>query len=204
MTSKIEIVGRAASRTGNGFIASLDDNDDVAQIVEQHYDEIVENLLTQHAWKFARRSAQLNQLANAVEKPWAALWQPPNGMLALQYLCDDAGVVVAGWEERDTETGGAIAVLGDYDTVWAVYTYRVPEDRWPADFAKAVQLHLEAAMLAGINEQRDQADKRERRADAVEQKARVRDQRSSSATDANEWDLTRARDRSRSWVSRRA
>lgn len=204
MTSKIEIVRRAASRTGNGYIASLDENDDVAQIVEDHYDEIVETLLTQHAWKFARRSAQISKLADEVEPPWSALWQPPNGMLALQYLVDDFGVTVSGYEERDLANGSAIAVLDDYATIHAVYTYRVPEDRWPADFANVVQLRLEAAMLAGISEQRDQADKRERRADDVEQKARVRDQRSSSATDAAEWDLTRARRRDRSWVSRRA
>lgn len=203
MTSKIEIVRRAASRTGNGFITSLDSNDDVAQIVEDHYEDIVETLLTQHAWKFARRASAIAKLSDTVEKPWDSLWNAPTGMLALQYVVDACANVVD-HEERDSPSGRAIAILQPNPTLTAVYTYRVAEDRFPADFARAVQQHLEAAMLAGIGEQRDQADRREKMAMMTEQKARVRDQRSSSATEADESDLTIARDRRTRWPYRRA
>lgn len=204
MASKIQIISRAASLTGNGPLVSLDDNAQVAQIVEEAYDGLVEALLTQHAWKFARRSASLSRLSATPEKPWSSLWQAPTGMLALHYVLDTTSGLRVDHEERDVSSGRAIAVLGDWTALSAVYTYRVDEGRWPGDFALAVQKHMEAAFLRGINEQRDQADRVERRADAVEQKARVRDQRSSSAVDASEWDLSAARNRLGRWRTGRA
>lgn len=204
MTSKIEIVSRASSATGNGPITSLADNSDVALIVDSHYDAILEAMLTQHAWKFARRTAALTLLADEVETPWDALWQAPTGMLALQYLVDPATGLRIEHEERDLTSGRAFAVLGDFDAITAVFTYHVSEDRFPADFALALQYRLEAVMLSGIAEQRDQANRREQAAFITEQKARVRDQRSSTATDAGEWDLTVARRAGSRWMYARA
>jgi hypothetical protein len=64
-------------------------------------------------------------------------------------------------EERDLPSGRAIAVLATSQQLTAVYTFRVAEDRFPADFAMAVQKRMEAIMLSGIAEQRDQAAGRE-------------------------------------------
>jgi hypothetical protein len=202
-TSKIQIIKRAASATGNGLIVSLDDNSDVAQIVEEHYDGLVESMLTQHAWKFARRTSPLQKLSQAVEPPWNALWQAPSGMLSLHYVADASGIRVD-HEERDLDSGRAIAIQQAYDALTAVFTFRVSEDRFPGDFALALQYRLEAVMLSGIAEQRTEALKREAKAELVEQKARVRDQRASSATDAGEWDLTRARNRRSRWMTARS
>lgn len=203
-SSKIQIVARAAANTGNGLIASLDSNDDVSQIMEAAYDGRVEAMLTQHAWKFARRTAAMTELSTSVELPWTAAWQAPTGMLALQYVVDPASGIIVDHEERDLTSGRAIVVIGDFAALTAVFTYRVTEDRFPGDFCLALQRYLEADLLRGINEQIDQADRRERSAMMLEQRARVRDQRSSSAGDASEWDLTAARSRTSRWVPRRA
>lgn len=202
-TSKIQIISRAASATGNGPLLSVDDNAEIAQLVEEHYEGLVEAMLTQHAWKFARRTAALGKLSTAPEPPWTAIYQAPVGMLALQYVADDSGVPVD-HEERDLTSGRAIAVLGDFGPLTAVFTFRVSEDRFPGDFALALQYRLEAVFLSGISEQRDQANRRENAAALLEQKARVRDQRSSSATDPSEWDLSAARNRRGRWMTRRA
>lgn len=195
MASKIEIVQRAASATGNGFVTSLDDASEISQLVDVHYEGIVEAMLTQHAWKFARRASALSMLSDVPEKPWASLWQAPVGMLALQYVVDTDCVDRVEHEERDIASGRAIAVLDTHTNLTAVYTYRVAEDRWPGDFALAVQYRMEAVFLSALAEQREQAGQREKAALAYEQKARVRDQRSSTATNADEWDLTAARRR---------
>ncbi len=231
-TSKFEIIQRAASRTGNGSLSTLDDDTDVAEIVKQHYDGIVEQMLTQHAWKFARRVAQLAQLNLVPELPWNALYQTPPDCLSLQYV-QTAGAERIDHEERDTSMGRAIAVLlsgcspGQYAAGWsvptmavnvvpgevapvlvttpmspallAVYTARVAEDRFPGDFALALQYRMEAIFYAGISEDQTAAAGRDQMAERVEQKARVRDQRASTPTDPNEWDLTRARRRGSAW-----
>lgn len=193
MASKIEIVQRAAFNTGNGWIASLDAIDDVSQGAAANYEAILEAMLTQHAWKFARRAAAINKLTTVPETPWTALYQAPVGMLSLEYLVDtDSGQRVE-HEERDLASGRAIAVLDNHTNLTCVYTYRVSEDRFPADFALALQYRMEAIFLSGIAEQRTEATSREKAAAMYEQRARVRDQRSSTATNADEWDLTTAR-----------
>ena len=55
MTTKLGIIARAASRTGNGVITSLDDGSEIALLTAEHYEGIVEEYLTQHGWKFARK-----------------------------------------------------------------------------------------------------------------------------------------------------
>ena len=176
---------------------------------EAHYDGIVEQMLTQHAWKFARRSALLTMLSDPVESPWSALYLTPPDCLSLQYVQTDQAFRVD-HEERDVPSGRAIAVVNLYDSTYfggdlpaqiltAIYTARVAEDRWPADFALAVQYRMEGVFLSAIAEQRTDADEREQMAARVEQRARVRDQRASTPTDATEWDLVAARRRSSAW-----
>lgn len=198
-TSKIQICQRAFANTGNGLLVSLDDGSIEATIISNSYDARVEAMLTQHAWKFARRVTALTKLADAVERPWTALWAAPTGMLSLSYVMDgDSGMRVE-CEERDLTSGRAIAVIGEHETMNAVHSYLVTADRFPGDFALALQTYVEADALRSINEQIDQADRREKLAAGREQKARTRDQRSSTANDPAEWDLTEARAGSTQW-----
>ena len=223
--SRFQIIQRAASRTGNGSLTTLEDNSDVAEIVKQHYDGITEQMLTQHAWKFARRVAVLTQLALTPEQPWNALYQTPVDCLSLHYVQTERALRID-HEERDTTMGRAIAVLMPFwgcgypatpvapgsvpdpavtganvlaPALYGVYTARVAEDRFPADFALALQYRMEAIFYAGISEDQTAATGRDQMAERVEQKARVRDQRASTPTDPNEWDLTRARRRNEAW-----
>lgn len=208
MASKIEIVGRASFNTGNGALVSLDDisDGDLALAIDLNYEGLVTSMLTQHAWKFARRTAVLDRLEITPEAPWTGVYNAPTGMLSLHYVqITDTGQRVD-HEERDLATGRAIAVLTGSvsDNLTAVFTYRTSEAVFPADFAKALQYRLEAVFLSGLAEQRQEAERREKLAEAIEQKARVRDQRSSTATDPNEWDLAAARRSSTRWLYRRA
>ena len=202
-SSKIQIVQRAAALTGNGAITSLDDGSEVAACINAVWDGRVEAMLTQHAWKFARRVSPLTKLSDPVEKPWTALWAAPAGMLALQYVLDTASGRRVEVEERDLVSGRALAVIGEHDALSAAHTYRVTEDRWPGDFCLAIQRYLEADLLRTINEQIDQADRREKAAMMLEQRARTRDQRSSTANDPAEWDLAEARGGSAQWYWQR-
>lgn len=206
MAAKIEICSRASFNTGNGPIASLDDisDGDVALGIDLNYEAIVRTALTQHGWKWARRTAELALLDADVEAPWDHLYQGPTGMLALHYVVETNTGQRVDHEERDLVTGRAIAVMGDWTSLTAVFTYRTSEAVFPDDFAMAIQLRMEAVFLSGIAEMRLEAKNREKEAALLEQRARVRDQRSSTATDPAEWDLTNARRRSAVWNYRRA
>ena len=136
------------------------------------------------------------------ESPWEQIWRKPTGLLSLQYVQDDDGQRIE-HEERSTTQGRCCAVLYDQTApIYAVGTYRVDESEWPADFAMAIQHRMEAVFYGGVAEQHDLAKERERLAEMTLQRARVRDQRASTATDAGEWDLASARGRRGAWDSR--
>lgn len=197
-SSKIEIIKRAASITGNGGLVSIDDNEEIARLTDEHYEGIVEEMLCEHTWPWARRSTAMTALEYAPEKPWRKAWGKPVGLLALSYVVDANGLRVD-QEERDTEAAAAILTIREDDVLYAVGTYRVPEDRWSADFAMAVQKRMEAVFRKGIAEQQTEGNRDEQVANLKAQKARVRSQRSSTATDPTEWNLLRARSRSAAW-----
>lgn len=201
-TSKIEIIKRAASATGNGSLVSIEDNAEIARLTEEHYESIAAEMMTEHGWKFARRVEPMQLTTVVPESPWGEVWRKPPNLLSLQYVQTAYGSRVD-YEERDTPQGAAIVVAGSGGVIlYAVGAYRVAEDRWPADFAMAVQHRMEAIFLSAISEQREQAERRESLASAKQQKARVRDQRASTATDASEWDLAAARNRRGTWDGR--
>lgn len=200
-TSRIEIIKRAASQTGNGALVSIEDNADVARLAEEHYEAVVVEALTQHAWKFARKAEACSLTALTPEKPWEQVWRKPDGLLSLQYAVTAEGVRVD-VEERETAQGRCLVTLETLTVLTAVGTFRVDEGSWPGDFAMGVQHRMESVFLAGIAEQRDQADGRDKMAEMKFQRARVRDQRASTSTDASIWDLTVARRRSAAWDHR--
>jgi hypothetical protein len=202
-STKLGIIARSATRTGNKAIASLDDGSQVSALAAEHYDGVVEEFLTQHAWRFARKVEAMSLTALTPEKPWKQIWRKPPGLLSMQYVQDDKGQRVD-QEERSTTQGPCCVVLDVYasGTLYAVGTYRVDESEWPADFAMAVQHRMEAVFYGGIAEQHDLANNRERLSEMTLQRARVRDQRASTATDASEWDLAAARNRRGAWNMR--
>lgn len=202
MTSKLEIIKRACSLSGNGTIDTLDDNDEIARLTDTHYEAIVAELMT-GSHRFGKRTATLTALTDEAVSPWTRLYAAPADMLALRYVQTSGGYRID-HEEQDTPQGKAIAVIEDDEAPIAVYTIRVPEARWPADFAMAVQLRMEAVFLAAISEQRDQASRREGRGDLIAQKAKVRDRRASTAGDPGDWDLTQARRSNQRWNQFRA
>ncbi|GEM_PF-4323501 len=197
-TSKIEIIKRAASFTGFGSLVSIEDNEEIARLTSEHYEAIAQEMLTEHGWKFARRAEPMQLTPLAPIAPWSQLWRKPPGLLSLQLVQTASGQRVD-QEEQDTDQGACCAVMGGYRALYAVGVFRVPEDRWPADFAMAVQHRMESVFKAGIAEQWTEASEREKLAGAKQQRSRVRDQRASTAGDAAEWDLAAARSRRGAW-----
>ncbi|MFN4287565.1 MAG: hypothetical protein ACK4E3_03610 [Brevundimonas sp.] len=191
-TSKIEIIKRAASITGNGSLVSVDDNAEVARLVDEHYEAIVSDALVIGGYPWARRSFLLSRLDIDPEPPWRVVWQRPTALMMLHYVVGENGVQTE-CEERDFEQAAAILTIQDCPKLWAVGTTRVSEGRWPADFATVIQKRMEAVFRKGISEQTTEGNRDEAVADDREIRALVRSQRSGTARDAREWDLTKRR-----------
>jgi hypothetical protein len=194
MATKLGIIQRAATRSGNRTITSLDDGSQIAALTSEHYDSIADEYLTQHGWNFARKAAAMTLTSLTPEKPWKQVWVKPAGLLSLQYVQDEKGQRVD-QQERSTTQGACCVVENEYEELFAIGTYRVDEDEWPADFAMVIQHRMEAVFHGGVSEQHDLAEKATRTAELKLQRARVRDQRASTATDASQWDLAAARSR---------
>lgn len=200
-TSKIEIIKRAASFTGFGALVSIEDNEEIARLTGEHYEAIVQEVMTEHGWKFARRAEPMQLTPLVPIAPWSQFWRKPPGLLSLQFVQTANGQRVD-QEEQDTAQGACCAVMGAFGALYAVGVFRVPEDRWPADFAMVIQHRMESVFKAGIAEQWGEASERERMSGLKQQKSRVRDQRASTAGDASEWDLTASRSRRTAWDNR--
>ena len=198
-SSKIGIVKKAASQGLGVIVQSLDDNSDVARLTEDHYEDIVEAALTQHGWTFASKHAALTLLADDPTPPWSGLWGAPTDMLALRWVQTGDSARRLDWQEAYTASTKAIAILQDVSEATAYFTFRAPEARWPQDFAKAIQLRMEAVFLRSL-EQYTEADNREGRAEFLERRAMRRDKASSTLPDPDEWNLTAARARSRAMI----
>ena len=198
-SSKIGIVKKAASQGFGVVIESLDDNSQIARLVESHYEDLVETALTQHGWTFASKHAPLTLLADDPTPPWSGLWAAPTDMLALRWVQSGDCAERLDWQEAYTASTKAIAILQDVTEATAYFTFRVPESRWPRDFDKSIQYRMEAVFLRSL-EQFTEADNREAKADFFERRAMRRDKTSSTLPDPDEWSLTAARARSRAMI----
>lgn len=198
-SSKIGIVQKAASQGFGVVIQSLDDNAQVAQLVEAHYESLVETALTQHGWSFASKYAALTLLADEPTPPWSGLWGAPTEMLSLRWVQSGDSPIRLDWMEAWTASTKAIAILQDVEEATAYFTFRAPESRWPADLAVAIQFRMEAVFLRSL-EQYTEADNREGMASFLERRAMRRDKTASTLPDPDEWNLSAARARSRAMI----
>jgi len=152
--SKFDICTRALQRIGANSIDSFDDGITESDIAGQEYSPLVENLLTNHRWKFARKRVALNHLIEEPVIGWTDYWQLPSDLLDLHGVFISSNVPIV--YERDQDK-----IACDYDenhTLYAVYTASFAESFWPAYFVEVVTEALEAVFWRAIVRNPDQAN----------------------------------------------
>lgn len=190
MATKIAIVKAAIARLGSEVPSAL--GEDVDELIAQDaiYDTLVEEFLCDHEWSFATRWEQIAASVTTPPKPWLYIYALPAGRLNIR-------------DVREPECGSQVAYDLVEDELFTnqpgpltlIYTWRPSEERWPADFAAAVQEELLARLLEAF-EERTRAEYYHKRADGKLSKARRRDRRQKPPFRASTAPLLRA------WLNR--
>jgi len=138
----VQLANRALILIGSTTITSLTDEGDEALAVNTLYEAALEALLGRYRWRFASAMEQLSRLASAPEHKWDAAYQMPNTIIALH------GVYVNDQPiDYDTYENRIYCDATVNDAVYADYTFRPDETKWPAYFKTAFVFEL-ASMLA--------------------------------------------------------
>lgn len=113
-----------------------------ARVLASHYELIVQEALTKHAYHWAKKKALLVKKTETPEGLWT--YALPPDCLNIRYITYRDNVVDV------TETDEGEPILPENDELYIHYTWRVPEARWPADFADGIVKKLQAALKRGL------------------------------------------------------
>lgn len=176
MALDLTLINAALTRTGNDPITALDDGTPGGNIAGANYAQLVKALLTQYPWRWATKTATLTAIDGDPDLPWSTAYQLPSDLLFLRVVTVDGYPI-----DYEAQFNKLLCDWTTSSDVVAKYTWRVPENYWPAIFAEAVTQFLEALFLRGIGERYDQAEAREAHAARTLSAAKLQDaQRSSS------------------------
>lgn len=169
---KVDIINRALSGTGNNTILTETDTTTEAVVALSNYEGIVEDALSMYPWKFARKTQSLSLVGAATNSLFEYEWAMPADVLSLR--------TVRKTEDIDYEHDASSIWCNENQGVYAVYTWRVLEDKWPGYFKTLITQKLAALFQTALNEdtsKSEQADLTMRRHEAVAKNADSRTDR---------------------------
>lgn len=168
----INVANTALTQIGAKPLASLTATTAEARIINNVYELIVQDALTKHAYHWAKKTALLAKQEETDQGRY--VYALPADLLNLRYITHGSpdGRVV---DVEETDEG--LPILNWDDTFYAHYTWRVPEARWPADFAKGIVTALQAALKRGLLSDDAAAEALDEKADRLLRRGMVRDKR---------------------------
>tara|TARA_R100001443_G_scaffold116113_2_gene135651 strand:- start:444 stop:1028 length:585 start_codon:yes stop_codon:yes gene_type:complete len=166
--TNISIASNALVLIGASPIASFTDDDAGAIVADNVYDEIIEDCLTSHPWRFAiKQSDALNRLSSTPDTLWDAAYQVPTDSLAVRRVTvNDADITYEVYGDK------IFCNAGSTDSVFLNYIYRADEADWPPYFRLGVQYKLAAVFALAVIQKSDLAKSYESKADFQMRKAR--------------------------------
>lgn len=168
---------------------SLDDDTDEMSAAKVLYDGVVEEILGQHAWDFARIYRALGAaLTETPPDPWVAAYTIPGEFLVLRQVEDAQGNRISYQRVNENK----IYTEFEDDELYGIGLLNASEDQWPGAFVAAVKERL-TAYLREAFDQEDIGLKTHDRADVLERRAIGIDKRMSPPVRANMGRLLQAR-----------
>lgn len=168
-TTKVAIASNALVMVGDSTISDFDGSTTGAILMDEVFDDVVEDLLTSHPWRFAIKQSDLSLLSGEPEALWDAAYQLPSDFLTLHRITvNDTDI--------DFEVYGdqVFCNAASTSTVTANYTHYPDVVAWPAYFRMGVTLTL-ASLAASTYGKADVAEVFETKADFQLRRARNRD-----------------------------
>ena len=165
----IDVANAAVLLLGASSLVSLTDARAEARIINTMYEPVVKAALTRHAWTWGKKTQLLAKTGQTPEQKF--LYALPADLLNLRYVTyKDRKITI------EEIVDGELVV--PYDTeIYAHYTWRVPEARWPADFAEAIVTILNGKLVRGLLNDFNEARAQEEKGEQLLRRAMVRDKR---------------------------
>ena len=173
----IAIASNALVMIGSQPISSFSDDDGGAVVANEIYEDVVEELLAEKDWTFAKKmSNSLSSLAATPEVLWDAAYQLPSDLI-------DVRTVLVGDSVVDYEVYGDQIFLdaGITEVVTAIYTYRAPENTWAPWFRLYAEFTLASCFAGSVAMKSDLAEMYQQKAAQQGAKARKRDSQRQTA-----------------------
>lgn len=153
--SNIDVANQALSMIGNEEISAFDDGSAEAKAVANCYETTVGAALLSPGgapfrWSFATRQDLLAQLLADPTARWDHAFQIPTLCLRLHAVTKGGYPIAYGIHGDHIVADTAGPLVADY-------TYRAPENVWPADFLRCVVGELAAQLAMSMNEDKDLA-----------------------------------------------
>lgn len=177
-TTDVAVASMALVLIGDDPISAFDGSTTGAVVAENIYDGVIEDLLSQHPWRFAVKQSDLSHLAAAPDAIWSDAWQVPTDMLTIRR------VTLSG-SDIDYEIY-ADKIYCNYDETNVLtmnYIFRAVEQDWPPYFRLAAQLQLASLFAMAVTAKPDMAQSFTTQADFALRKARSVDSQSDTTHD---------------------
>lgn len=168
----IEVAQRAMVLVGLEPLAGFTDATDEALVMNTLYEDVVEDCLAQHHWKFATGQKQLSRLTDAPLDRWDAAYSLPTEPAVMQVhtvTIDDVVQEYAIYERY------IYINAGENDTVILNYMFRVDTTYWPPSFALWVIYRLAAILSLSVTRNADVGESYTKLAERQFQRAKARD-----------------------------
>lgn len=175
MASDTEIVNRALRLIKAQRIVNLLDGSKNANVANDVYAEVRDDLLRSHTWNFGTKLTTLARLSTAPAFEFDHAYALPSDWLrTIAFHDNDAAAGTVPF--REVEIEGVGALIASIEQAFLSYVYRVTDPgRMPPDFRTALVYSLAVAMPGISNLSAADADRLEKRADRMRLKAKSAD-----------------------------
>lgn len=168
----IEVAQRAMVLVGLEPLAGFTDSTDEALVMNTLYEDMVEDCLSQHSWKFATGQKQLSRLTDAPLDRWDAAYALPTEPAVMQVHTVTIDDVV---QEYSIYERYIYINAGENDNVILNYMFRVDTQYWPPAFSLWVIYRLASILGLSVTRNADVAESYVQLADQQFRIAKARD-----------------------------
>lgn len=150
MPSNIDVINVALRRVGTARINSLTDDSPEAAQAGDLYDNVVDQLLRQHAWNFATKREKLARVSEVPSFEFDYAYAvPADWIRTVSVHPDDRGV--GHLQYREEWQDNQRVILASCEDLYLRYIARITDPNlWPADFRDAVSFIMARDMAISI------------------------------------------------------
>ena len=160
-------------------LSSFTDSTDEALVMNTIYEDLIEDCLAQHSWKFATGQKQLSRLTDTPLDRWDAAYALPTEPAVVQVhtvTISDAVQQYAIFERY-------IYINADADDVVVLnYMFRVATQYWPPSFTMWVIYRLASVLSLSVTRKADVAESYRVLAEQQFRRAKARDSQQATTT----------------------